>query len=104
MSIVSDKMNEASTTIMNALTYQGFFSEDRVTDDAGDVHNVGNAHTTVNGVKVEVVYTKPEIKVIANGRVRTAFIVRPVDYDERDIRGIASTVYATATKLARDVK
>ena len=104
MSIVTDLMNKAAADIMTALTYQGFFTQDYRTDADGEAHKVGNAYTSVNGVKVEVTYTKPEIKLTVGKRVRTAFIIRPIVYNDFNIRSITSTVYAAATKFAKDLK
>ena len=104
MSIVADLMNKAATDIMNALTHQGFFAQDHRIDAEGEAHKVGNAYVMVNGVKVEVTYTKPEIKLTIGKKIRTAFIVRPIVYDDFNIRSITSTVYAAATKFAKDVK
>lgn len=101
MSVTADLMVAASTEIMNALTYQGFFKYDYDRDENGDVVKVGNMYTIVNGVRVEVIYTKPEIKLIIGDNIRPVVIVRACEYTERDIRGIASNVFTSATMFAR---
>lgn len=105
MSFVSDAMNAASTAIMNALTFQGFFVQDYENDSEGYRVKVGKPYAMFYGIRVEVSYTKPEITLSVNDKTRSVFIIRVSDYyDESDIRGIASKIYVSANRFARDIK